>query len=116
VLRVFPGVLIQRIPAAGVPAEPHEADLAAVMAPEAVEPGGVVEAFGSQPSMAAAAEIGETGLEAAADSSAAATEAGAASLGGKRGRRRRSAATPRRGSASPKAASTRPRARKKTPA
>jgi uncharacterized LabA/DUF88 family protein len=116
VLRVFPGVLIQRIPSAGTPVEPHEADLAAVMTPEAVEPGGVVEAFGDQPSMAAAAETSETGLAAGADSSAAATEAGAASLGGKRGRRRRSAATPRRSSASPKAASTRPRARKKTPA
>jgi uncharacterized LabA/DUF88 family protein len=114
VLRIFPGVLIQRMPAAAIATETHEVDLAVAPRPEAIEPGADSEAAPGQPSMPAGAETGEAGLQAAADSDAAATDAGATAGEGKRGRRRRSPAKPRKVGASSKAASTRPRVRKKT--
>jgi uncharacterized LabA/DUF88 family protein len=115
VLRVFPGVLIQRPMAADLMPAVQEAGTAAPVPQREVEPGDVDRPVAGQPPPAVI-EPDSAGQEAVTEAGATGPEADAGPVEVKRGRRRRAPAAPRKAGSAPKAASPRARTRKKASA
>ena len=114
VLRVFPGVLIQRPPAPDLVPAALEAEMVAPVPPREIGTGDADQLAGGQPPPAVV-DPGAAGQEAVAEPGAPGPEADAGPVAVKRGRRRRAAA-PRKAGSAPKAASPRARTRKKASA